>query len=190
MARKWSCDNSKPAHQTLALYAVPLIFCGNIEVSQLQRQNSTRPTRARFNEEDITTNSERSVLQACAEYEDVTQNVYVSRARKNPLDDILYCRCEPLADWRLTFGTDCGNRATQTECVQGHCATQTNCGNQRIQRGDHAELLLRLVAGKEVSLVADVPISKDEFVIHTTSRSDVKPIWYGSTLGRTGGLRR
>ncbi|KAG6958880.1 hypothetical protein JG687_00009129, partial [Phytophthora cactorum] len=47
----------------------------------------------------------------------------------------------------------------------GHCATQTNCGNQRIQRGDHAELLLRLVAGKEVSLVADVPISKDEFVI-------------------------
>ncbi|KAG4232092.1 hypothetical protein PC116_g19662 [Phytophthora cactorum] len=139
---------------------------------------------------DITTNSERSVLQACAEYEDVTQNVYVSRARKNPLDDILYCRCEPLADWRLTFGTDCDNRATQTECVQGHCATQTNCGNQRIQRGDHAELLLRLVAGKEVSLVADVPISKDEFVIHTTSRSDVKPIWYGSTLGRTGGLRR
>ncbi|KAG3173505.1 hypothetical protein PC128_g18261 [Phytophthora cactorum] len=109
MARKWSCDNSKPAHQTLALYAVPLIFCGNIE--------------------DITTNSERSVLQACAEYEDVTQNVYVSRARKNPLDDILYCRCEPLADWRLTFGTDCDNRATQTECVQGHCATQTNCGN-------------------------------------------------------------
>ncbi|KAG3051387.1 hypothetical protein PC121_g17892 [Phytophthora cactorum] len=93
-------------------------------------------------------------------------------------------------DWRLTFGTDCDNRATQTECVQGHCATQTNCGNQRIQRGDHAELLLRLVAGKEVSLVADVPISKDEFVIHTTSRSDVKPIWYGSTLGRTGGLRR
>ncbi|KAG3079655.1 hypothetical protein PI125_g20657 [Phytophthora idaei] len=111
--------------------------------------------------QDITTNSERSVLQACAEYEDVTQNVYVSRVRKNPLVMMLHI----LADWRLTCGTDCDNRATQTECVQGHYASQTNCGNQRIQHGDHAKLLLRHFAGKGVSLVAGAPITKDEFGI-------------------------
>ncbi|KAE8986055.1 hypothetical protein PF011_g20150 [Phytophthora fragariae] len=102
---------------------------------------------------------------AFAEYEEASQNVYVSRARKDPLDDIPYCRCEARADWRLTCGADCDNRATQTECVQGYCASRTKCGNQRIQDGVHADLILVKSTGKGVSLVADAPINEDDLVI-------------------------
>ncbi|KAE9308864.1 hypothetical protein PF008_g20857 [Phytophthora fragariae] len=102
---------------------------------------------------------------AFAEYEEASQNVYVSRARKDPLDDIPYCRCEARADWRLTCGADCDNRATQTECVQGYCASRTKCGNQRIQDGVHADLILVKNTGKGVSLVADAPINEDDLVI-------------------------
>ncbi|KAF1773018.1 AWS domain [Phytophthora cactorum] len=78
---------------------------------------------------------------------------------------IPYCKCEPRADWLLTCGADCDNRATQTECVQGHCATRTKCGNQLIQRSVNADLAMRLIAEKGVSLVADAPITEDEFVV-------------------------
>ncbi|KAF1773092.1 hypothetical protein GQ600_8704 [Phytophthora cactorum] len=47
----------------------------------------------------------------------------------------------------------------------GHCATRMRCENQRIQRSVNADLALRLVAGKGVSLVADAPITEDEFVV-------------------------
>ncbi|KAE9091599.1 hypothetical protein PF010_g18131 [Phytophthora fragariae] len=71
---------------------------------------------------------------AFAEYEEASQNVYVSRARKDPLkDDIPYCR--------------------------------TKCGNQRIQDGVHADLILVKSTGKGVSLVADAPINEDDLVI-------------------------
>lgn len=108
--------------------------------------------------------TERSVLQAFAEYEDTSQNVYVSRRRRDPLDDVPLCDCEPRADWRLTCGSSCINRATQTECQRGHCASGEICGNQRFQRGTHCELALELMDGKGVSLVADTPITAGELV--------------------------
>ncbi|EEY54571.1 uncharacterized protein PITG_08239 [Phytophthora infestans T30-4] len=81
---------------------------------------------------------ERSVLQAFAEYEDVAQNVYVCRPRNRP--------------------------TTQTECVEGHCASNFKCGNQRMQRGRHAELSLASLPGKGISLMADMPIERDTLI--------------------------
>jgi hypothetical protein len=40
---------------------------------------------------------------------------------------------------------------SQTECVADHCATRFTCGNQRMQRGEHAALALRSDPGKGIS---------------------------------------
>ncbi|KAG1695501.1 hypothetical protein DVH05_019658 [Phytophthora capsici] len=107
---------------------------------------------------------ERSVLQAFAEYEDVAQNVYVCRPRNRPTLDISYCKCQPRADWTLTCVSGCENQATQTECVEGHCASNYKCGNQRMQRGRHADLSLASLPGKGISLMAAMPIERDTLI--------------------------
>ncbi|KAF1780201.1 hypothetical protein GQ600_15780 [Phytophthora cactorum] len=59
---------------------------------------------------------------------------------------------------------------TQTECIQGHCATGMKCGNQRMQDGQQAMLALQNIEGKGIALVADQVINRDELVHNTWER--------------------
>ncbi|KAE9141350.1 hypothetical protein PF007_g268 [Phytophthora fragariae] len=90
---------------------------------------------------------ERSVLQAFAEYDDVDQNMTIFRTA--PAKDVLG-----------NCGESCENRASQTECLQGHCFTRTRCGNQRFQEGTHVALGLRSVELRGITLVADEHIAQ------------------------------
>ncbi|KAG6615067.1 Histone-lysine N-methyltransferase [Phytophthora cinnamomi] len=77
--------------------------------------------------------TQRSVIGAYTEYEDVSQNLYICRSRKEP-PEIPYCHCAARTDWRETCGPGCENRV-------------------RTQRGDHAAMGLKPIEGKGISLV-------------------------------------
>lgn len=137
---------------------------GGRSVQQARNEHSVLQTRDERSV--LRTQDERSVLEAYAEYNDVDQNVYVSRPR-NQLDveDIHYCSCEAEVGEGAVCGETCENRACQTECVQGLCSTGGKCGNQRFQEGARAALGLRSTNRKGISLFADQNIACGEFVV-------------------------
>lgn len=97
-------------------------------------------------------------------FEQVELNICVSADDKAPFSDEgnMPCNCKPSKEGEVTCLDDrCINFATQTECVR--CSP--SCGNNRFQKRNFKQVLVKPTPGKGRGLFACEKISKGDLII-------------------------
>lgn len=116
------------------------------------------------------------------EYEDKTQEVkrqfvvleenqYINRLKKvfSAANEFMTCDCTEELENGVNFAcgpeSDCINRLTNIECVNGQCGCGDSCRNQRFQRREYADVSIFLTRDKGYGMRANVDIPANTFVI-------------------------
>ncbi|KAK3375102.1 hypothetical protein B0H63DRAFT_267257 [Podospora didyma] len=105
---------------------------------------------------------------ACSTFQRIHDCLYGSRHMGSSEHDALDCDC--VEDWRLDQNhacgedSDCINRATKMECVNGECNCGNGCQNQRFQRKQYADVSVIKTEKKGFGLRTDVELHRDDFV--------------------------
>ncbi|CZR54666.1 related to histone-lysine N-methyltransferase [Phialocephala subalpina] len=132
---------------------------------KLQRK-STQKIRARtpplFDELPDATEEAISVFQV------IKDCIYGSKYMGSSEHDALDCDCSE--EWRGGINhacgedSDCINRATKMECVDGDCNCGTDCQNQRFQRKQYANVSVIKTDKKGYGLRANTDLSPGDFI--------------------------
>ncbi|SPQ22862.1 2a0e0242-d3d5-4e16-b5f8-3b32135e54fb [Thermothielavioides terrestris] len=106
--------------------------------------------------------------EACSTFQVINDCLYGSRNMGSSDHDALDCDCAE--DWRddrnhaCGEDSDCINRATKIECVDGECNCGDGCQNQRFQRKQYAKVSVIKTEKKGFGLRADTDLQPNDFV--------------------------
>ncbi|KZV82202.1 hypothetical protein EXIGLDRAFT_843951 [Exidia glandulosa HHB12029] len=95
------------------------------------------------------------------------QNANIGRSRN--VEEGMACDCTFVAGEDDAYvacgrGSDCINRLTQIECVEGECRCGPHCQNQRFAKREYAELHVVQTEKKGFGLRAGTDLNKDDFI--------------------------
>eukprot|EP01083_Nonionella_stella_P167507 563152_1 len=104
------------------------------------------------------------VSTAPLEYQEIFENVYVSRRKRVVKEDDIYeCNCDPRKNEFCDVG--CLNRMYSAECNPEYCPLGKQCHNRRFQNREWCQVEIRPAGKKGWGLFANQNIKKDTFVI-------------------------
>ncbi|KAI5119568.1 hypothetical protein M0805_005632 [Coniferiporia weirii] len=113
----------------------------------------------------------RAEAEALKMFEELSGNhyQYSTLGRSREALESMTCDCqfvpgEDDPDTACGEESDCINRLTQVECVEGDCRCRAHCRNQRMQRRQHANIEIVLTEKKGFGLRAGSDIRKDAFI--------------------------
>ncbi|VBB86748.1 Putative histone-lysine N-methyltransferase, H3 lysine-36 specific SET2 [Podospora comata] len=153
-----SPDDTKSAGETAA---TP----DHASAPKLSRKSSQKPVRSPptlFDHlPDVT-------AQACSTFQVINDCLYGSRNMGSSDHDALDCDCTE--EWRNDENhacgedSDCINRATKIECVDGDCNCGPGCQNQRFQRKQYADVSVIKTDKKGFGLRANRNLQPNDFI--------------------------
>lgn len=106
--------------------------------------------------------------ESCTHFQVITDCLYGSKHMGSSDHDALDCDCSE--EWRdgqnhaCGEDSDCINRATKMECVDGDCNCGAGCQNQRFQRKEFANVSVIKTEKKGFGLRADSDLQANDFV--------------------------
>ncbi|OWB54794.1 hypothetical protein B5S28_g649 [[Candida] boidinii] len=117
-----------------------------------------------FLEEEDKTN------EAIGTFENLERNIYLYKSigKCSEQQDTMTCDCRE--DWdsesNLACGldSDCINRLTNIECVNGHCSCGSDCQNQRFQKKEYSKISVFYTGAKGYGVRAESFIPADTFI--------------------------
>ncbi|KAI1085651.1 histone-lysine N-methyltransferase [Whalleya microplaca] len=132
---------------------------------KLSRKASHKPASrpvALFNDlPDVTSES-------CEHFQLISDCLYGSKSLGSSEHDALDCDCSE--EWRNNMNhacgedSDCINRATKMECVDGDCNCGIGCQNQRFQRRQYADVSVIKTEKKGFGLRANRDLQANDFI--------------------------
>ncbi|TPX14296.1 uncharacterized protein E0L32_005492 [Thyridium curvatum] len=106
--------------------------------------------------------------QSCQHFQVITDCLYGSKHMGSSEHDVLDCDCaEEYRDGRnyaCGEDSDCINRATKMECVDGDCNCGRGCENQRFQRKQYADVSVIKTEKKGFGLRANSDLQANDFI--------------------------
>ncbi|GME68048.1 unnamed protein product [[Candida] boidinii] len=123
-----------------------------------------KPEPRLFLEEEDKTN------EAIQKFENLERNIYLYKSigKCSEQQDTMTCDCRE--DWdsesNLACGpdSDCINRLTNIECVNGHCSCGSDCQNQRFQKREYSKISVFYTGAKGYGVRAESFIPADTFI--------------------------
>lgn len=116
-------------------------------------------------------NLPRAEKEAAQQYQEIKENWYQFQTlgRSRNAEEGYACDCHYVKGVTPAFracgdGSDCINRLTQVECIEGECPSKAHCQNQRFQRRQYAPIHVVKTEHKGLGLRAAAPLKKDDFV--------------------------
>ncbi|KAI8962451.1 hypothetical protein F5Y11DRAFT_190736 [Daldinia sp. FL1419] len=106
--------------------------------------------------------------ESCSHFQLIPDCLYGSKSLGSTDHDALDCDCSE--EWRDGINhacgddSDCINRATKMECVDGDCNCGNGCQNQRFQRKQYADVSVILTEKKGFGLRANVSLEANDFI--------------------------
>ncbi|KAI1393918.1 uncharacterized protein F4822DRAFT_424381 [Hypoxylon trugodes] len=106
--------------------------------------------------------------EACSHFQVIPDCLYGSKSLGSTDHDALDCDCNE--EWRDGMNhacgedSDCINRATKMECVDGDCNCGDGCQNQRFQRKQYADVSVIQTEKKGFGLRANVTLDANDFI--------------------------
>lgn len=106
--------------------------------------------------------------EACSTFQVINDCLYGSRNMGSSDHDALDCDCAE--EWRDDMNhacgedSDCINRATKIECVDGDCNCGEGCQNQRFQRKQYADVSVIKTDKKGFGLRANQDLQPNDFI--------------------------
>ncbi|KAF9553862.1 SET domain-containing protein [Agrocybe pediades] len=89
---------------------------------------------------------------------------YKSLGRSREILESMTCDCVDSEDDACGPYSDCINRLTQVECLEGDCRCRSYCQNQRFQKKQYANIDIVLTEKKGYGLRAESDIPRDTFI--------------------------
>lgn len=109
--------------------------------------------------------------EALATFQPVKYNEYIDRLKSvySAANEVMTCDCAErrVAGVNVACGadSDCINRLTNVECVDGECSCGAHCQNQRFQRNQMADISIFLTKHKGYGMRANCDIPANTFII-------------------------
>ncbi|KAG4219031.1 hypothetical protein PC116_g32489, partial [Phytophthora cactorum] len=106
--------------------------------------------------------------ESCSHFQLIPDCLYGSKSLGSTEHDALDCDCSE--EWRDGMNhacgedSDCINRATKMECVDGDCNCGEGCQNQRFQRKQYADVSVIRTEKKGFGLRANVSLEAHDFI--------------------------
>ncbi|KAL1894708.1 histone methyltransferase set2 [Sporothrix stenoceras] len=123
---------------------------------------SSRPNRTLFDQ------LPNATAEATSQFQVIADCLYGSKNMGSSDHDAFDCDCaEEIRDGRnMSCGedSDCINRATKMECVEGGCNCGEHCQNQRFQQRQYASVSVIKTEKKGFGLRADADLHQNEFI--------------------------
>lgn len=113
----------------------------------------------------------RAEEEAAQQYQEIKENWYQFQTlgRSRNAEEGYACDCHYVRGVTPAYracgeGSDCINRLTQVECIEGECPSKAHCQNQRFQRQQYAQIHIVKTEKKGLGLRAAASLKKDDFV--------------------------
>ncbi|QRW06494.1 histone-lysine N-methyltransferase SETD2 [Ceratobasidium sp. AG-Ba] len=113
----------------------------------------------------------RAEEEASQQFQEIKENWYQFQTlgRSRNAEEGYACDCHYVRGSTPLYracgdGSDCINRLTQVECIEGECPSKGHCQNQRFQKRQYASIHIVKTEHKGLGMRAAAPLKKDDFV--------------------------